>query len=666
MNSPAFAEAALCRLVCAAVAIGSLARPEFSLAQPKTVPGLMVTFTREQGNETDTTTNANVGLYVPAGNPPTPFLAGGKFAVTWEGFVSVDLRDSYTFQAELNGSLKLAINGDVVLDATSDGPATDRSKRVRLNKGSNALQIHYRSPDRGDAFLRLAWSSPDFLPEPISPAALSHVPGSAALAKGQQLRLGRGLFLENHCSRCHTEARLAAQHLPELELDAPNFAGIGSRSSFDWLARWIEDPKACRPLARMPKMLHGANARADAEAIAAYLVLLTDPAVTPELDPVPSLAESGRQLFETLHCVACHIAPEDAKPDPGRIALRHVRQKFPAGALARFLKDPAKHFEWTRMPDFHLTVEEANQIAASLLSKADAPTERMAPGGDAANRGRQLLATSGCLRCHSAPDQNQFTTRPLAKLAAGDWNNGCLAGSEMPNAPFFGFTPEERAALQAFARTDRLSLQRSVPAEFVERHIRSLNCLQCHGKLDGFPRLSLLGGKLKPEWAGTFLAGEVKYKPRTWLPSRMPAFPKYAQGLAQGMAMQHGFPPRTPVEPPVNLELAQIGRAMISTDGGFSCIACHAVREFGANQVFESPGINLARAGERLQPAYFRRWLNNPLRVDPQTKMPVYFDQGRSPLGDYFEGDGNRQIDALWHYVRLGPKMPLPKEAQSR
>jgi len=132
------------------------------------------------------------------------------------------------------------------------------------------------------------------------------------------------------------------------------------------------------------------------------------------------------------------------------------------------------------------------------------------------------------------------------------------------------------------------------------------------------------------------------------------------------MAMEHGLPPQTPPEPPVDLELAEQGRAMISTDGGFSCIACHAVREFGAQQVFESPGLNLALPGERLQPAYFRRWLNNPLRVDPQTKMPVYFDQGRSPLADYFDGDAAKQIGALWHYLRLGAKMPLPKEAQSQ
>ena len=41
--------------------------------------------------------------------------------------------------------------------------------------------------------------------------------------------------------------------------------------------------------------------------------------------------------------------------------------------------------------------------------------------------------------------------------------------------------------------------------------------------------------------------------------------------------------------------------------------------------------------------------------------MPVYFDEsGKSPLTDIYEGDGAKQIDALWQYIRLGAQMPPP------
>jgi hypothetical protein len=60
---------------------------------------------------------------------------------------------------------------------------------------------------------------------------------------------------------------------------------------------------------------------------------------------------------------------------------------------------------------------------------------------------------------------------------------------------------------------------------------------------------------------------------------------------------------------------------------------------------------------------FFQRWLMNPLRVDPGTKMPVYFPGGESMLFDYYDGDAKKQIDAFWEYIRQGDKMQLPEEA---
>jgi hypothetical protein len=79
-----------------------------------------------------------------------------------------------------------------------------------------------------------------------------------------------------------------------------------------------------------------------------------------------------------------------------------------------------------------------------------------------------------------------------------------------------------------------------------------------------------------------------------------------------------------------------------------------------ALEVFESEGINLAYTGERLLPGYYHRWLLSPTTIDPQTKMPVYFDEGKSPLTDVLEGNADKQINAIWHYIRMGSKMPLP------
>src|SRR5262249_48718241 len=97
---------------------------------------------------------------------------------------------------------------------------------------------------------------------------------------------------------------------------------------------------------------------------------------------------------------------------------------------------------------------------------------------------------------------------------------------------------------------------------------------------------------------------------------------------------------------------------------GFSCVSCHGVGPLPALEVFESEGINLAYAAERLLPSYYRRWLRSPLSIDPQTKMPSYFEEGKSPLTEILEGDAEKQINALWQYLRLGEKMPAPATGQ--
>src|SRR5436190_20454175 len=87
-------------------------------AQPgKLEPGLVVTFASldDSARATDWTVTPNVSLYVEASKAPTPFLPGGKFTAVWTGFVAVDIRSDYTFEAELNGDFKLEINGAIVL-----------------------------------------------------------------------------------------------------------------------------------------------------------------------------------------------------------------------------------------------------------------------------------------------------------------------------------------------------------------------------------------------------------------------------------------------------------------------------------------------------------------------------------------------------------------------
>jgi mono/diheme cytochrome c family protein len=631
--------------------------------------GLIVTFSSLNGDSaeaTDTTVVPNVWLYVPVGKAPSPFLPAGKFSADWTGFISSEIRDNYTFQAELNGDLKLEINGAVVWETRANGTMTGQSKPVRLSKGTNAWKVHFTSSGEGDAFVRLQWASREFPPEPIALDALTHR-STSELAKADQLRLGRELFIESRCAKCHA-GRATERAVPELGMDAPSFEGIGSCRNYDWMTRWVADPQSLRPTARMPKLFHGAQAAKDAEAVAAFLTSLKSDSVTREAtEPGAGLAEAGKRAFETLHCIACHNTPGTSEHDPQKISFGQVREKFALGALNNFLRKPEEHYVWIRMPNFKLTAEEAAQLAAFLGSSADKPKDGPPPTDRMTlERGRQLVQSSGCLKCHSLKLEDRCSTRPLADLSADKWQQGCMADkpSGDSGAPWFSFTQLEREALRAFGASDRESLARDVPAEFAERQTRNLHCAECHGKFEGFPPMDILGGKLKPEWMKAFIAGEVSDKPRPWIGARMPAFPGYAERLATGLAALHGFPAHTPGEPPVDSEAARIGRTLISVNGGFFCVSCHAVGSVAAMQVFESNGLNLARTGARLQKSYYRRWVRNPQRIDRATKMPIYFDaEGKSPLTDFYDGDAEKQIEAIWQYIRMGERMPPPLKA---
>ena len=646
--------------------LGPLAALILSLsghAQPaKPEPGLAVSFT--SGGVTDTTVTPNVWLYRPEGQPITPFLPAGKFTAVWDGSIVAELRGDFTFRAILNGALKFEVNGATILDVTGqDNKPTAPSATIRLNKGPNTLKATYSSPATGSPLVRLEWSeNKGVLWEPIALTQLTH-PASTASSQGEQLRLGRELVIENRCLKCHTSPTAT---LPDLALDAPSFEGIGARRRGSWMAQWILDPHANRALANMPAVLHGPKAKEDAEAIAAYLASLKPSDAKAGAHPAVDQADAGQKLFESLHCVACHIPPGDTAADPKKISLKHVAKKFVPGALPEFLKKPDQHYAWIRMPNFKLDDSQRAALAAYILAKADNPTESAGSTDKAlVDRGQKLVQTSGCLNCHGGLKlENQFATKSLADLK--DWKSGCLADQPAADskAPAFAFDTSERSAIQSFAATDRSALTRHIPQEFAEREIRHLNCLNCHGQVEGVPHLEILGGKLKPEWATKFIAGDVPYKPRPWLEMQMPAFPKRAALLAEGMTMQHGLAPTSTPEPPINEPLAEIGRKLSGTDGGFSCLSCHGFAKVMPTQVFEAPGINLAYSSDRLQPAYFQRWLRNPIRVDAATKMPVFFDdEGKSPLGDILEGNADKQIDALLNYVRKGDKMAPPPGA---
>ena len=660
--------------------------------------GLALTFSR--GDLRDTRHARVVALGVPGGTPPSAFLPAGPFRATWEGDLAIPFRSDAVFSAAGRGTIKVEVNGKVALEGSGDDLAKVDGKSTRLKKGANKLVVTYDSPPSGDAIVRLSWSTEDFPREPIPPVALSHDAKNEALAEGVRLREGRELLADLRCLKCHAPTSPVGKDgkMPELATDAPNLADAGARLKVDWMARWIEDPRALRPTATMPKMFHGQPA-GRARDIAEYLATLgarpekAAPAASPD-----SITAGGR-LFANLGCVGCHTRPDrdDWASDPKRVPLRLVGAKWKPEALVAFLQQPDRHYAWIRMPNFRLSAEEATQVAAYVASPPAvnlAPADR--PAGDAA-RGRALVETSGCMDCHAVPGAtNAAKAPPFAAIPLDLLSIGCLAppGDAERKAPDFGLTDGRRKALQAFAKAGLDSLARDAAPEFAERQVKALNCLACHRRdgsddawtdlkvetdklLEGAPAeekdpdglpypaaqerpsLTWIGEKLKPEWAAAFIAGKVPYKPRPFLRARMPSFPIRAEGLAAGLALEHGYPAISPPDAPPDVALVPVAKQLVKNTG-LNCVSCHNIGKVAAVGVFEAPGINFMRTKERLRKDYYGRWLRSPMRVEPETKMPTYFNAEVSPLVSILDGKSDKQMDALWNYILQGEAIEPP------
>src|SRR5262249_34030530 len=72
-------------------------------------------------------------------------------------------------------------------------------------------------------------------------------------------------------------------------------------------------------------------------------------------------------------------------------------------------------------------------------------------------------------------------------------------------------------------------------------------------------------------------------------------------------------------------------------------------------------GPDLASMSERVRYDWYRRWLQESQRMQPGTRMPTVFPDGKSLLNTVLAGSADAQAEAMWAYFSLGPSLPLPE-----
>ena len=306
--------------------------------------------------------------------------------------------------------------------------------------------------------------------------------------------------------------------------------------------------------------------------------------------------------------------------------------------------------------------------------------------------GKQVFIERGCAYCHRSAETTPTQGAPARRLSTLDPDaaGGCLAEDVADGRPNYGLSAAQRAALGAALRSLPHASGRSEQAD-VHFTLASRNCLACHERdgvggpdlgrrayfgsnepLDiGFeghipPRLTGVGAKLRHDALATIIAGADmnagnNLHVRPYFATRMPSFPLDAlPDLATLLGAADRVPDVDPFTEPSPVTMKD-GEALVGT-GRLSCVSCHSI---GPIQSQGAPGINLVFAHRRLRAPWFSGFLAAPARFKPETRMPSYWTDGRSPLPNILDGSPWRQMEAIWHYLSQGPSMAAPTGTRS-
>jgi mono/diheme cytochrome c family protein len=298
-----------------------------------------------------------------------------------------------------------------------------------------------------------------------------------------------------------------------------------------------------------------------------------------------------------------------------------------------------------------------------------------------AEKGRELFASLGCASCHQLSiDKKQLASTlkafPLAKLHA---EGGCLSAIPAKGLPWYSLNAAQRGALVAAIKTPPPSA-RPAPGEIIARTMATLNCYACHqrDKVGGVedainslfvttqpemgeegripPPLTGGGAKLTQAYLKQIFAQGAHDRP--YMLTRMPRF---GEGNVPGLA--EAFEAVDKIEPVAKVafteSMTRVKRDARHMVGGLSlgCVKCHT---FAGHKAEGVQGIDMLLMPRRVKHDWFYRYLLDPQKLRPGTRMPTAWTNGMTVLPDILGGSTAQQIESIWVYLQDGGKAALP------
>jgi mono/diheme cytochrome c family protein len=437
---------------------------------------------------------------------------------------------------------------------------------------------------------------------------------------------GEQLFLQTGCVVCH-----------EKQGDIPARAtlmALGQKTTIDAIRNFIKNPAATDPAGRMPGFDFNDD---DALRVAVYLT--------------------------TKHNVSLTDGSIDGNAaDPTELSL-----------------PPAP----TPLEVREALLGKTPTAAQALEFSAQPPEQQLAA------LGRRVMQEKRCLNCHELklPGEPDNWQRPAARgdlaTIAERVAGGCLSDASEPvkyGVPRFG-DALDRAAVTAFLMQARTAPGTSSPSEAARLTLARLNCTGCHER-DGQgglsravidrllknqtehnaemvspPPLTGLTEKLLAPYLRKVL--EEDFRSRPWMSLKMPRFARpHVARLPAALAALEGETLRTkPVRVDSDDALLEAGRTLVGSKG-FGCTKCHDMLGL-ASQGTRGPELSFVPT--RVNYDWYLRWMTDPQRIQPGTRMPTVFLSGQSPHQSILAGDPDKQRQAVWAYLQRSRSLPPPE-----
>lgn len=208
--------------------------------------------------------------------------------------------------------------------------------------------------------------------------------------------------------------------------------------------------------------------------------------------------------------------------------------------------------------------------------------------------------------------------------------------------------------------------------------IRELGCVACHeikghdtAMREEAPNLTFEGEMVRRDWLFAFL--KKPYVIRPAIKARMPDFrltdrealaiTEYLASLAEG-----GEPVAKEFSSPRKGSAQEVEAAKkLTSQDYFNCFNCHIQGDKIPAGKPDEWAPDLARVRGRINPDFLFKWLQDPAKYRPGTKMPAFLPDKDSGPDDILGGDETRQAAALRDYVfSIGKAESFPGYAEAK